>query len=132
MLLGLAALAQDRGEGAVRQVMIEEQLTIRVPVRLRQVSPIEWRERKGPKCFPAATIRGAMLSGPSSVDFLLRDRSRVRAELDSDCHSLDFYGGFYLQPADEKLCARRDAIRSRMGGQCRIDRFRSLEPRLRG
>ena len=71
-----------------------------------------------------------MLSGRSSVDFVLRDRRRVRAELDSDCPALDFYGGFYVQPDDDRICARRDVIRSRMGGICRIERFRRLVPKL--
>lgn len=132
MLLSFVVLAPDDESAAVRRVVIEDQLTIRVPVRTRHLPLIEWRERKGPKCFPAQTIRGAMLSGPGSVDFLLRDRRRVRAELDSDCLALDFYGDFYLQLEDGQVCARRDTIRSRMGGVCRIDRFRLLEPRLRG
>ena len=62
---------------------------------------------------------------------LLADRTRIRAQLDEDCPALDFYGGFYLQPDDDRLCAHRDAIHSRMGGSCTIERFRQLEPRLR-
>ena len=53
-----------------------------------------------------------MLSGPSSIDFVLRDRSRVRAEMDNECPALDFYGGFYLQPDDERVCAKRETIQN--------------------
>ena len=74
------------------------------------------RGRNASRC---AAIRRALLSGPRSVDFVLADRSRVRAEFDEDCPALDFYGGFYLQPEDDRLCAKRDAIHSRMGGSCR-------------
>ena len=83
---------------------------------------IEWVEHKGPKCIPVGAIRGALLSGPDQVDFVLADRSRVRAQFDEECPALDFYGGFYLQPQDERLCAGRDAIHSRIGGSCRIER----------
>ena len=61
----------------------------------------------------------------------MADRSRVRAKIDDDCPAIDFYGGFYLQPEDDRVCAKRDEIRSRMGGSCRIERFRSLEARLK-
>ena len=71
-----------------------------------------------------------MLSGRSSVDFVMRDRSRLRARLDSNCLALDFYDGFYVQPQDHRLCMRRDVIRSRIGGECRIERFRLLVPRF--
>ena len=71
-----------------------------------------------------------MLSGPSSIDFVLRDRQRVRAVMDSECPALDFYGGFYLQPDDERICAKRETIRSRVGGSCRIEKFRLLVPQI--
>ncbi len=71
-----------------------------------------------------------MLSGPDSVDILLRNRQRIRAKLDNDCEGLDFYGGLYLQTEDGQLCAKRDVIRSRMGGTCRIDKFRMLVPKV--
>jgi hypothetical protein len=105
--------------------------TITVHVRPHPGPQIEWRERHGPKCIAAQSIAGAMLSGNSGVDFVLRDRSRLRAELDSDCPALDFYDGFYVQPGDHRLCARRDVIRSRIGGSCRIERFHVLIPRFR-
>ncbi len=60
----------------------------------------------------------------------MADHSRVRAHIDEDCPALDFYGDFYLQPEDDRLCAGRDAIHSRMGGSCRIEQFRRLEPKL--
>ena len=56
---------------------------------------------------------------------------RIRAQFDEDCPALDFYGGFYLQPQDESLCARRDAVHSRIGSSCMIERFKQLVPKFR-
>jgi len=117
------------------QVVVREQIIIRVPARLRRVSPaapslIEWKESKGPECVPAKSIVGASLLSEDSVDLILRNNSRLRAELENSCPALDYYYGFYISPnADGQICADRDAIRSRMGGQCEIERFRTLKPR---
>ncbi|MFL6752131.1 MAG: hypothetical protein ACJ8D5_02305 [Sphingomicrobium sp.] len=133
MLLGLFAVQPGVVSESVTRLVIQDEVILRVPVLPRAFAPqIEWIERRGPKCIPAAAIRRAVLSGPEEVDFVLADRSRVRAHFDEDCPALDFYGGFYLQPDDERLCAGRDAIHSRMGGSCTIERFRHLVPRLRG
>ena len=116
---------------AVRRMVIRDEIILRIPVRRRLSPAIDWKENKGPKCVDADRLAGAMLSGPSSIDFVLRDRNRIRAYMDSECPALDFYGGFYLQPDDERICAKRDFVRSRVGGSCRIDRFRRLEPRVK-
>ena len=113
----------------VRRVMIRDEMIIRVPVRpMPPPALFDWVERKGPKCIPSSAISGAVLAGRSSIDFLLVDHSRIRARMDEDCTALDFYGGFYLQPKDANVCADRDEIRSRMGGSCRIDKFKLLVP----
>ena len=115
------------------QVIIREQIIVRVPARMRQVSPaapslIEWKESKGPKCVPAKSILGASLLGQNSVDLILRDKSRIRAKLEGSCPALDYYYGFYIRPdPDGQICADRDSIRSRLGGQCEIERFRTLK-----
>ena len=72
-----------------------------------------------------------MWSGPSSIDFLLRDRTRVRAIMDDECPALDFYKGFYLQPDDDRICAKCESIQSRIGGSCRIERFKTLIPQMK-
>jgi len=129
-LFGAAAHAPAEQQ-VVRRVVIHDEVILRIPVRPRQTRPIEWTERKGPKCLPTSRIAGAILSGPSSIDFVMRNRERVRALMDSDCPALDFYGGFYLQPDDERICAKRETIRSRVGGTCRIEKFRVLIPQLK-
>ena len=114
----------------VRTLVVQEEVIMRVPVR-PMPHRFEWEEKKGPKCIPARSIRGAMISGREHVDFVLLDRTRLRARLSDDCPALDFYSGFYLTPEDGKLCAKRDGIHSRIGSSCRIERFRRLVPKLR-
>ena len=131
-LLGLAAAQPDERPQSVRRLVVEDEVILRIPLRPRSAPlPFEWIERKGPKCIPVGAIRGARLSGPDHVDFMMADRRRVRAKFDDDCPALDFYGGFYLKPEDERLCARRDSVHSRIGGSCRIERFRQLVPKLK-
>lgn len=127
-LLALGAMAP--GEPSVRSVVIRDELIIRIPVRPRPLPPaVRWAERAGPRCVATDSIRGAMLAPTGEVDFLLPGAARIRAQLSEDCPALDFYAGFYLTPQDDRICAKRDMIRSRMGGTCAIDGFRLLIPR---
>jgi len=121
--------AEPPPAAGVRTMTVERHLVIRVPIRARPMPALRWEEEKGPKCFPVGALAGAFLSGTDSVDFVLRNRQRLRARLDSDCDGLDFYGGLYLQAEDGQICAKRDVIRSRIGGMCRIDKLRTLVPR---
>ncbi|MGA9582420.1 MAG: hypothetical protein WBR13_10685, partial [Allosphingosinicella sp.] len=115
------ARAAQYGRAVVREQVI---------VRFRQTptTRVDWKEGKGPKCVPARAIAAATLVGRSSVDFIMRDRRRVRAQLEKSCPALDYYYGFYITPdPDGMVCEDRDIIRSRVGGACEIERFRSLE-----
>ena len=132
LLLGLFAAQPAVVEQSVTRLVVQDEVTIRVPVLPHPLVPqFEWEERKGPKCIPAAAIRRALLSGSKQVDFVLGPRVRMRALLDEDCPALDFYGGFYLQPPDDRICAGRDEIHSRMGGSCTIERFTQLFAKFR-
>ena len=130
MLLGMSSWG-DPDPVKVRSLVIQDQLILRVPVRPLPPPRFEWVERKGPKCVPASAIRGALLTGPDHVDFMLPQKQRIRAKFDDDCPALDFYGGFYLKTQDLQVCARRDSVHSRMGGSCRIERFRYLVPKFK-
>lgn len=134
LLTWLASLAGFSGVApvSVSRLVVQEELILRVPVvrpRLRQ--PVRWVEKKGPRCIPANQIVAAALGDERSVDFLLRDRTRMRARMDDACPTLDFYGSFYIQPEDDRICAKREEIKSRIGDSCRIERFRRMEPRFR-
>jgi hypothetical protein len=132
LLIGLVAAQPAAMQQTVTRLVIQDEVIMRVPVEPRPIGPqIRWLEHKGPKCIPVGAIRGALLSGPEQVDFIFANRARVRARFEEDCPALDFYGGFYIQPQGDRLCAGRDAIHSRMGGSCTIDHFRLLEPKLR-
>jgi len=131
VVLGLLA-AQPAAVQSVTRLVVQDEVILRIPIQPHPVvQQIEWIERKGPKCIAAGAVRRALLSGPDRVDFVLANRSRVRAHFDEDCPALDFYGGFYLQPEDERVCAGRDAIHSRMGGSCTIERFKLLVPQFK-
>lgn len=133
MLFGVVVGQAGAMPQGVSRLVVQNGIIWRVPVQSRpRYRQIEWVERKGPKCIPAVSIRRALLFSPEQVDFVLADRSRIRAKFNGECAALDFYGGFYLQPTDGFLCVKRDAIHSRMGGSCTIGKFKQLEPRPRG
>jgi hypothetical protein len=126
-LFGLLAVQAGAGGQSVSRLVSDEETVLRVPVQPLPEGPlIEWAEHKGPECIPLGAIRRAKLVGSEKVDFLLANRRRVRAEFDDSCPALDFYNGFYLRTEDQRLCAGRDAVHSRMGGSCTIERFKHL------
>lgn len=131
LLVGL--FAWQPGDSNVTRLVVQDEVILRVPVQAHPIAPqFEWIEKKGPKCIPAGAIRRGMLSGPEQVDIILSGGGRVRAQFDEDCQGLDFYGGFYLQYGrDQQICAHRDAVMSRIGGSCEIDRFRLLIPKFK-
>lgn len=122
----------DDGSFEIAQMTLRSRITIRIQAA-QSASPIpfiELKEKRGPKCVPMANILGAAVIAGNSVDFILRGGTRVRAKFESDCPALDFYSGFYLTPgADGQVCADRDAVHSRAGGECSIDKFRTLVPK---
>jgi len=128
------SVAESRIERVeVAQVTLHQRIIIRIP-RLPFMrkpvdtgKPLEWSEKKGPKCVAMGDLIGAAISAPDSIDLMVDDGTRVRAKLDDDCPPLDYYSSYYLKPTpDGMVCADRDAIRSRSGGSCRIEEFKRL------
>jgi len=121
----------------VGTMTMRQQIIIRVPRGALRVAPagnslIRWRESAGPRCVAADRIVGAGLLGQNSVDLILRDSTRLRAQLENRCPALDYYRGFYVNATEDgRICADRDSIRSRAGGECQIERFRVLRPERR-
>jgi hypothetical protein len=112
------------------QVVVRQQIVIRVPRERVEASAAasHWRETGGPRCIAAGQIASARPS-ESSVDLVMRDNRRFRAQLGQRCAGLNYYRGLYVAAnQDGQICAQRDVIRSRMGGTCGIVRFRSLQP----
>lgn len=128
LLVGSGAEVDQAAPPPVRVMTVEQRLILRVPVRPRVTPAFNWEEHKGPTCVPARAIAGALLAGDDSIDFVMRNRQRVRAKLAKDCEGLDFWDGFYMQPEDAQICAGRDVVRNRAGGVCEIRKFRMLRP----
>lgn len=117
------------------QVTLQQRIIIRVPrlpnpSRRARNDPLGmpvWKEKKSAKCLPIASIAGAAITRDESVDLITGDGRRYRARFDDSCPAIDFYSGFYLrQTKDGRVCARRDAVRSRSGDECRIKGFKEL------
>lgn len=134
VLLASAGMADARPLQSVRITRV-----VRIPLRPLVSLPMplprpvaEWKESRGARCVSPGQIAAATVNGPRTVDFILRDRTRLRAKLQNNCPALDYYSGFYLKPnADGKVCSDRDAVHARSGGACEIDAFRKLTPRAR-
>ena len=126
--LAVATLADRAWQPPLRLA----QLTFRsrVVVRIQSAPvppPVTFVERKGPRCIPRGSVLGAAILAENGVDFILRGGTRVRARFAASCPALGFYSGFYLTPsADGMICADRDVVRSRAGGECEVQRFRTL------
>lgn len=124
------------------QMVIEQQLIIRVPAQRSQLNnfaappppriadvPIVWKEKKAPKCVAMRNIVGMSAVQRDSIDLITRQKQRLRAQLNRGCRALDFYAGFYMEGSkDGKLCEDRDEIHARTGAKCEVDKFRLLVP----
>ena len=138
LLLALAPAASAEmgpfGRVELAHLSIHQRIVIRIPrvfgrrsEERTEFAEQRWTTKKGPKCVPMGALEGAVITGTDSVDLLVADGTRLRAEFDDDCPALDFYSGLYVKgTSDGMVCADRDSIRSRSGSACRIDRFRRL------
>jgi len=113
------------------QLSFRSHIVVRVQTsQLAMVPEASLREKKGPKCIAASDILAAAILARSSVDLVLRGGYRMRARFSANCPGLDYYSGFYAAAgSDGKLCAGRDVIRDRAGGECEIEKFRRLVAR---
>lgn len=127
-LSGATPARHGSSPALIAQLTIEQALIIRVP-RHAPPKPLRWKSKRGPKCVPMAAIAGAAVVADDAIDLVLRGGQRLRAHFSSRCPALDYYSGFYILPTDDgMICADRDVIRTRAGGQCEIERFRRLVP----
>ena len=95
----------------------------RVPVRpggeagSRPAPPRAGRQR----CISIDGIAGAQIYGDRAIELTMRGNQRWRLHLAQECPALSFYQGFYYQQKRAgQLCAGRDAIGARSGGECAI------------
>ena len=120
--------SRDETTIELAQLTFRSRVVVRVQTSQMAMVPLAaLREKKGPKCIAMGDILGAAVVARSSVDLVLRGGYRMRVRFAASCPGLDYYSGFYVVPsADGKLCADRDLIRDRAGGECEIDKFRQL------
>lgn len=135
---------QENLESDFWQVVIEQQIIIRVPARrstlnnfsaageggvTRRGERIVWKEKKGPKCVSMRDVAGMQTTHRDSIDLLTRQNQRLRAQLNRGCQAHDFYAGFYMEGnEDGRLCEGRDQIHARTGAKCEVSKFRLMVP----
>ena len=87
------------------------------PQEPRPEPPLAGRTR----CVAMNGVAGAVMFGDRAVELSMRNGSHWRVYLAQQCPTLSFYAGFYYRRAEAgQLCAGRDAIISRSGGECPI------------
>ena len=101
---------------------------MRIPVR-PDATPLRWEEKDNKRCVDVRAVASASLISPDALDFTLKNGERWRLRFRDSCPAIGFYRGFYLRPnEDGKICAKRDTIHLRSGGECEIRNFRRLKP----
>ena len=87
------------------------------PVDMRPTPPKAGRTR----CIGVDNVVGAQLFGDSAIELTMRNGLRYRMFFAKECQALSFYQGFYYRRLKAgKLCAGRDVIGARSGGECPI------------
>ena len=72
-------------------------------------------------CVDIHRVAGAQVFGDHAVELTLQGGARWRMYFARECPTLSFYEGFYYRRAEAgKLCAGRDAVIVRAGGECAI------------
>ncbi len=105
------------------QERIDGQGWRRMPVRpggaVARRTPIP---RKGAnQCISITNVAAAQLFGDRAIELTMKGGRRWRMILADECPGLSFYQGFYYQQKQAgQLCAGRDAIGARSGGECGI------------
>ena len=95
------------------------------PVTTRPFPPKSGRNR----CVSVDRLAGAQLFGDRAIELITKDGQRYRLFLDRECPALSFYQGFYYRRERAgQLCAGRDVIGARSGGECEIAAIIAVRP----
>ncbi len=87
--------------------------------------PIAARRR----CVAVDHMAGAIVIGDRAVELTMAGGNRWRMSFARECPALSFYQGFYYRRAQAgQLCAGRDAVIARSGGECPIAAIVALKP----
>lgn len=100
------------------------------PASQRPVPPRNGRHR----CIEIGNVAAAQLFGEHLIELRMkgdagRPGERWRLHLAQNCPALSFYQGFYYrQRPDSRLCAGRDVVGARSGGECAIAAIVRAQP----
>lgn len=95
------------------------------PVTTRPFPPRAGRHR----CILVNGLAGAQLFGDRAIELSMKTGQRYRLFLARECPALSFYQGFYYRRERAgKLCAGRDVIGARSGGECPIASIIAVRP----
>jgi hypothetical protein len=120
LLLPVAAAAQISGEDWKHLKVAPG-----APVSTRPQPPKAGQKR----CISVNTVAGAQLFGDRAVELTMKGGQRYRMFLAEECPALSFYQGFYYKPSkDGQLCAGKDVIGARSGGECGIASILPVRP----
>jgi len=87
------------------------------PVGMRPAPPRAGRNR----CIGVDNVAAAQLFGDRAIELTMRNGQRYRMFFARECQALSFYQGFYYRRLKAgQLCAGRDVIGARSGGECPI------------
>ncbi len=74
-------------------------------------------------------MAGAVVIGDRAVELTMVNGRRWRMAFARDCPALSFYQGFYYRRSQQgALCAGRDVVVARSGGECPIASIVALSP----
>ena len=117
------ASAQNRRAAVTEPQSFDGEAWRRVPVRpggAAQSRPAPPRAGRN-RCISINGIAAAQIFGDRAIELTMRGGGRWRLHLAQECPGLSFYQGFYYQQRKAgQLCAGRDAIGARSGGECAI------------
>jgi hypothetical protein len=95
------------------------------PVTTRPFPPKDGRKR----CISVDGLAGAQLFGDRAIELSMRNGQRYRLFLAQECPALSFYQGFYYRRQRAgQLCAGRDVVGARSGGECPIASIMPVRP----
>jgi hypothetical protein len=119
-LAGAATAQPERPRPPTQQ--LDGQAWRRIPVRpggSASITPVP--RRGGKQCIALTNVAGAQLFGDRAIELTMKGGKRWRMILAEECPGLSFYQGFYYQQKEAgQLCAGRDGVAARSGGECGI------------
>lgn len=117
-LAGAGAQQHLHGPGGDAKIRIEKmRVADGQPLAGRPLPPRRGRNR----CIAMDGIAGAQLFSDRAIELTMKTGRRFRMFFAQDCPALSFYQGFYYRRARAgQLCAGRDAVGARSGGECPI------------